>query len=227
MPGAARYTAFGNPFVTGRLTMKISKKKHGTGAFVLAGFSFVPIVGVLPGGLCVVNAMVSRRENSNILGMLGTAGIVLTIFLAGVVIPKMVNSEQFVKGLEPHARSTMTTLVRHIEYYKLQYGEYPESIKALRDDLKEGEMVYSFDISAPTTLGMTAREFHYELINDGRNYVLLGVGMDATPYTDDDVFPLIDAKKDIRIGWLKSQKSVKSEQFREMMGTVSTSVHIH
>jgi hypothetical protein len=217
-------TAVGNPLVMGRMKMNISKKKHGTGAFILAGFSFIPLLGVVPGGLCVVNALVCRKENSNFLGLLGSTGIILTIFLAGFVLPRMVNSEQFVKGLEPHARSTMTSLVRHIEYYKLQHGEYPQSIKALRNDLKEGELSFSFDISAPTTLGMTAREFHYELINGGRNYMLLGVGMDATPYTEDDVYPLIDTKKDRRIGWVKPEKNIMSRQFREMVGTVSTSI---
>lgn len=186
--------------------MELNKEaKHGTGAFVLAGVSFIPLIGVFAGIICIINALVSRKTNSKLLGGLGFSGIIVSIILYGVVLPNMFNSVNFSKQFEPHAVSAMTSLVRHVEYYKLQNNRYPNSMEELRSNLKEGEMVFSFDVSGPISMGQRQRDFHYEVINDGTNYLLFGIGADAVPFTEDDIYPLIDANKDKNIGWLKSK----------------------
>ena len=98
----------------------------------------------------------------------------------------------------------MTSLVRNIEYYKLQKGSYPDSMQSLRDNFKEGELVFSFTPSGPMTVGNKPRDFYYEIINNGKNYYLFSVGADGIPFTTDDLFPIIDSAKDKNIGWLKS-----------------------
>lgn len=179
------------------------KTKHGTGAFVLAGVSFIPLIGVIPGLICIINALIRRVSNSKLLGILGFSGIMFTVVLYGVILPNIFNSETFSKSFEPHAISAMTSLVRHIEYYKLQNDRYPNSIEELRSNLKEGEMVFSFDMSGPMSLGEQQRDFYYEVINNGNNYLLFGIGADATPFTEDDIYPLIDTTKDKNIGWIE------------------------
>ena len=181
------------------------RKKHGAGAFVLAGFSFIPLLGVLTGIICILNAIIARRPNSKLLGLLGFSGIMVSVILYGVILPGMFNNSDFSKKFEPHAISSMTSLVRNIEYIKLQSGAYPESMEEVRASLKEGEMVFSYDVSGPATMGETQRDFYYEVINDGNNYLLLGIGLDATPFTEDDIYPLIDPAKDKNIGWVKSR----------------------
>ena len=104
---------------------------------------------------------------------------------------------------EPHVRSILTTMVRHIEFYKLQNDRYPSDLAELRSSLKEGEMVLTFDVSGPLKFGEKAREFHYEVIGGGSKYVLLGVGADGKPFTEDDVYPLFDPTKDKVLGWVK------------------------
>lgn len=177
--------------------------KHGTGAFVLAGISFIPLLGVIPGLICIVNALVGKKTNSKLLGLLGFAGIMVSVVLYGILLPSMFNNPTISKQFEPHAISAMTSLVRHVEYYKLQNNRYPSSMEELRSNLKEGEMVFSFDMSGPMRLGEKQRDFYYEVINGGKNYLLFGVGADATPFTEDDIYPLIDSDKDKNIGWVK------------------------
>lgn len=181
------------------------KKKHGVGSFVLAGISFIPLIGVFTGIICIIIAVISKKSNSKLLGGLGFAGIMVSVVLYGSLLYNMFNGESFSKKFEPHSKSAMTSLVRHIEYYKLQYGVYPESMYALRGNLKEGEMVFSYDMSVPMDFGLKSRDFYYEIINSGQNYVLLGIGQDALPFTEDDIFPLIDPKKDKNIGWVKDK----------------------
>ena len=127
----------------------------------------------------------------------------VSVVLYGILIPSMFNNATISKQFEPHAISAMTTLVRHVEYYKLQYNRYPSSMEELRSNLKEGEMVFSSDMSGPMRLGEKPRDFYYEVINGGKNYLLFGVGADATPFTEDDIYPLIDSDKDKNIGWVK------------------------
>lgn len=184
------------------------KKKHGAGAFVLAGISFIPLIGVLTGIICILNAVIARRPNSKLLGLLGFCGIMFSVILYGVILPSMFKNTDIAKQFEPHAISAMTSMVRNIEYIKLQNGAYPESMEEIRASFKEGEMVFSYDVSGPLTMTDTPRDFYYEVINSGSNYLLLGMGADATPFTADDIYPLIDPAKDKNIGWVQSRKKL-------------------
>ncbi len=179
------------------------EKKHGIGAFILAAISFIPLIGIFIGIICIVIAVVGKKSNSKLLGGLGFAGIMFSIVLYGSLFYKAFNSGEFSKGFEVHAISAMTSLVRHIEYYKLQQGTYPESMDSLRSNLKEGEMVFSYDMSGPMNVNSLQRDFYFEVINDGANYLLFGIGQDATPFTLDDIYPIIDPVKDKNIGWVK------------------------
>jgi hypothetical protein len=181
------------------------KEKHGVGAFLLAGISFIPLIGIFTGIICIVIAVVGGKSNSKLLGILGFAGIMLSVVLYGSIFYSMFKDDGIAKRFEPHAISTMTSLVRHIEYYKLQNGAYPESMEAIRKNLKEGEMVFTFDVSGPINIGEQQRDFYYEVINSGDNYLLFGVGSDSIPFTEDDIFPLIDSEKDKNTGWLRGE----------------------
>ena len=51
------------------------KDKHGIGAFIVAGTSFIPLIGIFTGIICIVIAIVGKKSNSKLLGGLGFAGI--------------------------------------------------------------------------------------------------------------------------------------------------------
>ena len=185
---------------------RISRGKHGPLPFVLAGISFIPLIGVPLGLICIAVAVVVRKDNSKLLGVLGACGILSTIVLYGVVLPLvglMFSLGSHSSMFEPHARSILTTMVRHIEYYKLQNNRYPTDLAELRSSLKDGEMVFSFDVTGPLKMGESPREFHYEVINNGKQYVLFSIGADGKPFTKDDIHPLIDPTKDRAIGWVE------------------------
>ncbi|PLY05046.1 MAG: hypothetical protein C0625_13495 [Arcobacter sp.] len=182
------------------------KNKHGVGAFVLAGISFIPLIGIFTGVICIIIAAIGRKTNSRLLGFLGFAGIIFSVVLYGSMFYKLFQGDGLGgKNFEPHAISAMTSLVRNIEYIKLQSGSYPKNMEEVRGNLKEGEIVFSYDVSGPMKMGQKQRDFHYEVINNGNNYLLFGVGLDAEPFTQDDIYPLIDPVKDQNIGWVKSK----------------------
>ena len=53
-------------------------RKHGIGAFILAGISFIPLIGIFTGIICIVIASVGKKSNSKFLGGLGLAGILFS-----------------------------------------------------------------------------------------------------------------------------------------------------
>lgn len=183
-------------------------RKHGAFPFVLSGVSFIPLIGVLFGIICIAIALFSRKSNSKLLAILGGCGILVTVVLYGVILPyslSLFEEGEFSELFEPHAKSTMTSMVRHIEYYKLQNSRYPNNLEDLRSSLKKGEMVFTFDVSGPLKMGEKPRDFYYKVIRDGKNYLLFSVGSDGIPFTEDDIYPLLDPNKDKATGWLKSQ----------------------
>lgn len=128
-----------------------------------------------------------------------------SVILYGSLFYAAFKDDMFGKNLEPHAINSMTLLVRNIEYFKIQNGKYPNTMEELRTNLKEGEMVFTHDVSGPMKMGSTQREFHYEVINSGNNYFLFGQGQDGISFTQDDIFPIIDPEKDKNIGWVRQK----------------------
>ncbi|WP_374961643.1 hypothetical protein [Spongiibacter tropicus] len=187
----------------GVIVAEKERKKHGVLAFIFSLTSFIPMLGIFIGIICIVIAATAKKSNSLLLGLIGAGGILLSVVLYGSLAYNMFKDDNFSKAFEPHAKSAMTSLIKHIEYYKLQYGYYPESMDALRENFNEGEMVFAFDMSAPRPMGGKPRDFYYEVINDGSNYLLFGIGLDEQPFTTDDIFPLIDPEKDKNIGWVR------------------------
>ncbi|MFT5275294.1 MAG: hypothetical protein ACI9J2_001830 [Saprospiraceae bacterium] len=64
------------------------KPSHGRLAFLLAALSFVPLIGIIPGVICMVNALAGRKTNSLKLGLLGSAGVLLTLAMYGLYFPR-------------------------------------------------------------------------------------------------------------------------------------------
>ena len=184
------------------------KRKHGPLPFVLAGISFIPIIGVVFGLLCIVIAIAARKANSLLLALIGAGGILFTILLFGVILPSttlLLDDGMLSEQFEPHSKSSLTTLVRLIEFYKQENQRYPANIEELRSSLKEGELVMTYDMAGPIKLGEKPREFYYEVIDNGERYLLFGLGSDDEPFTDDDIYPNVDPAMQEATGWSKSR----------------------
>ena len=76
------------------------------------------------------------------------------------------------------------------------------SMKALREQLTGGEIAFTYDMSVSIKTKGQQRELYYELVNDGKNYLLFAIGQDSMPFITDDIFPLLDPEKDKNNGWV-------------------------
>ena len=174
--------------------------------------SIIPLIGLI----WLIVLMCLRRtsgenqfgqEPLNLLGgkmaaIIGVCGVVGFILLFGLFIYFGLFQRG---GVYDNLRvklgiSTITSLVSEIELYKIQNGKYPETLETFHKALPENSIVFVFD---PTHVAMDGQQryFYYELVDDS-HYYLLGVGADEKPYTNDDVLPNIDIKKNSKIGLL-------------------------
>ena len=178
------------------------RAKIGTAAYVVAGLSFIPLIGVPLGVAAIVWGIVSRKAGRLIVVLLGTGGIAVTIILYGGL---------FYLGFVQHggiydrlrgqlAQQQLYTLVQAVEFYRLQYGSYPDSLKQLQASLPEQSLVMVFD---PTDfrLGSGPRYFYYERVGTD-HYYLRSAGADGQPFTADDIVPDIKIAPNSKIGLL-------------------------
>ena len=119
--------------------------------------------------------------------MVFTVIVYSTLFYVGF------KSEFGKKGWETHVQMQLNTLIKHIEYYKLENGVYPDSLQQFKS------MNEFISITDPTqSLGT-----YYNYKNLGDKYLLFSSGKDRIPNTEDDIFPEINSNYE-NIGWTKN-----------------------
>ena len=101
------------------------------------------------------------------------------------------------KGWETHAQMQLNSLIKHVEFYKLENGQYPDSLQQLKN---ENEFIF---ITDPTKSSQNIEDDDYNYKNLGNHYLLYSTGTDAISNTNDDIYP--EVKKNQNIGWIKSE----------------------
>jgi hypothetical protein len=174
----------------------------GVAPFVVGGLSFIPLLGVLFGVVAIVWALATKRAGRGKLALIGLGGIGFTFVVYGALFyVGFAQRGGVYDDLRAElARSGLNTLVESVEFYRVQYGYYPESLEKLRSSLPKQSIVL---INDPTDIefGKTSRLFYYQRVDDG-HYYLRGVGRDGIPFTPDDILPQITATPGSRIGLL-------------------------
>ena len=93
-----------------------------------------------------------------------------------------------------HAQMQLNSLIKHIEFYKLENGHYPDSLKHLTNN---DEFIFLND---PTqSLGT-----YYNYKNLGDKYLLYSSGIDRIANTKDDIYPKVNTTNK-KIGWAKTE----------------------
>ena len=125
--------------------------------------------------------------------MKNTVTIILApaiVFLAGC---NPFNSPKIKEGFAQISKLQINQVVMHIEFYKLQYGHYPDSLQ----QLQETDGLVPITDAAP---GMQTKIAYYNYERIGEKYTLFSSGMDGVAGTKDDFYPEIDIPDSSRIG---------------------------
>ncbi len=173
------------------------KKGIGCLPYVAGGASFIPLLGVPFGIVAIVIGVIKRKVGGWKLIVMGSLGILFTVGLYGTLF-----YQGFVKrgGIYDELRSeltktTLATLVKEIEFYKLSKGSYPDALSDLETDPSKG-FVTIYDTSSVKFGASEPKLFHYEKI-DENSYYLSSDGIDGIPGTEDDIYPELESSENI------------------------------
>jgi hypothetical protein len=170
-----------------------------SGAFVLGGLSFIPLLGVPLGIAVIIWGLVTKKIGAKKLALIGLGGILSSVLLyGGLFYFGFVQRGGIYDSLRVRlAQSMLTSLVPAIEYYKIQHGGYPLDLDTLRKSLPKDSFI---SVSDPTDVRQP-KNFYYERVGND-HYYLRSVGPDGEPFTADDILPEIDQATSKNLGLL-------------------------
>lgn len=183
-------------------TADTTPEKLGRLPYVIGGMSFIPMLGVLFGIVAIIWGLLTKKLGGKRLVAIGAAGISFTVLLYGALFyfGVMQRGGVYDELRTKLAQTTINSLVQSIEFYKVQNGSYPESLKVLQESLPKDSFVSTFD-PTDVKVGGQPRQFFYERVGN-EHYYLRGLGADGQPFTPDDILPQISPAPNNKTGIL-------------------------
>jgi hypothetical protein len=162
----------------------------GAAPFVIAGLSFIPLIGVLFGVIAVLWGLFTKKNGGKKLAIIGAAGICFTFAIYGTLFyVGFVQRGGIYDDLrQKQAQASINSLVPAIEFYRKEYGSYPESLEVLQSALPKESFVTVYD---PASMPPHKTNYFYYERADAEHYYLRGVGLDGVLFTDDDTVPQV------------------------------------
>ena len=171
------------------------KKDSSRPPYGLGFLGLIPLVGFFVGIGLTLYGVIKYKDKKLII--IGIACMVFTVIVYSTLFYVGFKSDFGVDLWKGHAQMQLNSLVKHIEYYKLENGKYPDSLQQLN---RENELIFIFD---PTQSTKNRENVYYNYKNLGDKYLLFSSGKDGIPNTEDDIFPEINSNYE-NIGWTKN-----------------------
>lgn len=165
--------------------------------YLLGLLCLIPLVGAFVGVGLLLYGLIKYKDKW--LSIIGAAGILFTVFVYGSLFYAMKHTSIFKRGFADISQMQLNSLPKNIEFYKIQHGQYPDSLEQLLDD----------DKLAPITDAIQLNEqrqhlyYNYQRIDD--KYILFSSGQDGVVKTKDDLYPQVTISDSTRIGLIKPE----------------------
>ncbi|MEO5942701.1 MAG: YcxB family protein [Ferruginibacter sp.] len=150
---------------------------------------FIPNFGVIAGIVLIIKGI---QYSIFKLILIGIADISFTFLFWMVIFPK-INPN----GFKDFSQMELNSLVKNVEFYKLQNGQYPDSLQQLLKDDKFAP------INDPIQIDQRRQKIYYYYKKVGSKYVLFSAGVDGIPNTEDDLYPSLLSTDSSKIGLIK------------------------
>jgi len=160
--------------------------------YLLGLLCLIPLVGAFVGLGLLLYGLLKYKDKW--LSIIGAAGIVWTIIVYSTLFYAGTHAAVFKKGFESISQMQLNSLVKNIEFYKLEHGQYPDNLKQLLDDDKLAPI--NDAVQGMNTKG----DSYYNYKKIGDKYLLFSSGQDGIPNTKDDLFPQVTITDSSKIG---------------------------
>jgi hypothetical protein len=158
----------------------------------------IPLVGGFVGIGLILLGIIKYRDKKLIL--IGIAALSFTVIAYSSLIYYFSYSEKARKDFSVFTQPQMNNLIKNIEFYKVEYGTYPENLNQLA---KEDKFVQIND-PMPQGQKINHSEFYYKKLN--QKYYLFSSGVDNIPFTSDDIYPSLKFYDSTKTGLIRPVK---------------------
>ncbi len=165
--------------VRGQLAVPRSAKPP----YLVGLIGLIPIIGAFVGLVLIMFGIFQYKDKW--LVIIGSAGILFSVILYSTLFYEMKNNDTVHSGFSKLSQIQLNSLVKEIEFYKLQNGNYPANLEEIKSDAFSG-------ITDPIQLNQGRKDninYYYEKINN--RYKLFSLGFDGLANTNDDIHPTL------------------------------------
>jgi hypothetical protein len=163
--------------------------------YALGILCLLPLIGFFAGVVFLILGIVHYKDKW--FSLMGAFGIVWTIAIYSSLFYVGFYSSFGKNNFAKLSQQNLNGLVSEIEFYKIQHGNYPDSLKQLSSNNK---FIFIHDVIPGKSLGGNDL-YNYE--KRGDKYVLFSSGVDGVPYTKDDLFPQVTISDSNKIGLIR------------------------
>jgi hypothetical protein len=165
--------------------------------YLLGLLCFIPLVGAFVGIALLLYGLIRYKDKW--LCIIGASGIGFTIIVYSLLFYAGKNANVFKQGFAQISQMQLNSLVKNIEFYKIQHGQYPDRLEQLQN---EDKLVSIYD-AIQLNQQRPNQIYNYERFGD--KYTLFSSGQDGIPHTKDDFYPQIKITDSTKIGLIKSK----------------------
>jgi len=154
---------------------------------------FIPNFGLIAGIVLLVKAVQLKKVS---LALVGATDVALTFVFWIFIFPILTVKSD---GFRDISQMELNSLVKNIEFYKLQKGQYPDSLKQLT---KDDPTTF---INDPIQMDIGRKNSYFNYQNRGDKYLLFSSGADGIAGTKDDMYPNIKVIDTAKVHFVKHQ----------------------
>ncbi|MBB3188747.1 YcxB family protein [Microbacter margulisiae] len=161
--------------------------------YLLGLICLIPLIGAFIGLVFIILGV--TRFKDKWFTLIGVFGIAFTIIIYSTLF--YTNKHSFKNELRALSQTELNDLVKDIEFYKLENGQYPDSLQQLT---KDNSNDFIFD---PVQANQRGKNSLFYYLKVGDKYRLFSKGEDGIPYTKDDIYPQVSDKVVSKIGLIR------------------------
>jgi Type II secretion system (T2SS), protein G len=175
--------------------MQVNKPKMPLPVYLVGILGIIPLIAAIVGFVLIILGIAAYRNWKLI--VIGAFGILWSVAVYGTLFYFGFYSKWGRSGFAKAAQQQLTDDARELEFYKIENGDYPDSLQQL---YRYNTFVF---IVNPTQFSFK-NSIHYQYEHHGDHYTLFSVGIDGIAHTRDDIFPVIPPDTGrIHYGWIK------------------------
>ncbi|RYY99919.1 MAG: hypothetical protein EOO11_03355 [Chitinophagaceae bacterium] len=167
--------------------------------YLLGLLGFIPLVGAFVGlGLILYGVFRYKDKWLVLIGIFGivfTVGVYSSLFAIG---KSMTKSGSVFVGI---SQSQLNNLVKSVEFHKLQFGQYPDSLQQMPKD-----QFATIHDPTQTAIDEPSQPFYYKRAGD--RYQLCSKGVDKVLGTADDLYPNLYLPDSSRVGLIRPNEAL-------------------